>query len=396
MSRFWRCQVPAIGFAGGTIAAVLRAALLLLLGCGRVGFEGTGSTDVIDAEDGTVLPDDAGQVPGTVQVTVSSTGQCPMVAWSGSSIGVVWKEPVGSATADVVFARYDLAGTLVQGPLTLATGLENVGCSAIAWAGDEFLIAVPHGALNRLDIDTVRVSDTGASAWTNAVSNSGDSERPKLAVRGTQVLLVWLDQQGGSYNVLGVPLSLDGVPTAPELAISGVSSSNGAPSVVVTGTGFAVTYNAGALVTLRELGPDGALAGPERSLPGSDANNEVAAVDAGSELMLAWAGFSSNVITTATVARATGTAVSGPSTFPVFNNARSYAMVARPGGAALAFIGSSTGTIKLNLALLDAGGQLVSTHVVRGASTQSVPSLAFTGTHFITGVGASVSILPAP
>lgn len=106
---------------------MLRAALLLLLGCGRIGFEGPESTGIVDADDGTALPDDAGQVPGAVQVTASSTGQCLMVAWSGSSIGAVWKEPVGSATADVVFARYDLAGTLVQGPLTLATGLENVG-----------------------------------------------------------------------------------------------------------------------------------------------------------------------------------------------------------------------------------------------------------------------------
>lgn len=353
--------------------------LVLLGACGRIGFDHRDDATISGDADPT---GDSGPVAPGILVTLSATGQCPAIAWSGDTIGVVWREGPFTGTANVVFEALDLTGAIVQGPLTLGAALDNVWCPAIAWTGNQFLVAIPYGAVNRQDIDIVTINSSGASALMNVVNDSGESVHPKLAVRGTQVVLTWFDQTGTNYNVLARPLSPIGVPTAAAFTVSGLTSANGLPMIAATATGFAVTFANNDGPHFRLLDSTGVPAGAELIVGTTTlANGPVPVASTGSDLLLAWGMLGTSPITTARV-DSTGTLLAGP--FAFSNSRANVAMIWTGAGAWLLFVDPFP-----RLAQLSADGQHLSEQLVVYATANYHPTLAWTGAQFIAATDAT-------
>src|SRR5262249_55907780 len=150
---------------------LMRAVLLVLAGCGRIGFGGgDGSTgDGPDAND--------------IVVPFAATGDCPSIAWTGSQLGVAWRD-----IDTVWFAIVDANAATVRTPAPIVNGLQNLGCPTLAWTGTVFVAAYSYGALGKGDIDIAAIQD-GAVATNSVARDAGDSQEPRLCGDGTGALV---------------------------------------------------------------------------------------------------------------------------------------------------------------------------------------------------------------
>jgi hypothetical protein len=365
--------------------------VLLLVGCGRFGF-GTaidgGGDDANPPEDG----DGDGPGANDIQVKVSVTGQCPSVAWSGTRIGVTWREGTNFGPGMVMFAALDPGGSVIQGPLIVRAS-DYMECPSIVWSGAQFLVAFAHGQINRRDIDVAIVNSSGLGAITNVVNDSGDSTAPQLAHTGGTVLVAWSDQQGTNYNANVRALTTTGVPTQPPLQISGLVSSNGPPRLTVTPGGFAAAWAGGNAIRLRMFNTSGTPTTNEVANP-SMASGGIPVVWNGSELIAAWSELGGNTIITARFST-TGAMTAGPYSFPEAAPDR-MAMVETSTGAALLFAEMSS-LVQFHLAYLAPTGEYISQEPMNNASTDSWASLVRADQRLIAGMdnggGALVRVI---
>lgn len=372
---------------------------LLLVGCGRIGFGSAltgdgGGDDAGPPGDGDGDAVDDGPGANDVQVRLSSTGDCPAVAWSGTQIGVTWREGGFSGPAIVQFAAFDSGGSMVQGPLAVMAS-NNMECPAIEWSGAQFLVAVSHGPANRRDIDVVVVNSAGVGATTNVVSDSGDSTAPKLALALdlSTVLLVWRDLQGGNYHVNVRPLTTLGVPTLPAAQASGLVNTNGPPHVTAKPGGFAVAWAGGLATRLRIYNTSGVATATEVGTA-SMADDGVPIVWNGAELIVAWSELTGNSIFTARFF-ASGALSAGP--FAFGQDAPDHmALAPTTTGAALLFAESS-GLVQFHLAYLGSTGEYVNQEPLNNAATDSWSSLVTAGPRLVAGMdnasGAYVRVI---
>jgi hypothetical protein len=293
------------------MGAILRLALavLSLAGC-RIGFGIAGADAGQDAGQGagdTVADSgDSVTVPGATEVQLSSGHVCAVTAWDGAAIGVTWITAQQSW-----FARYDLDGTLVQGPLLVASG-SPMSCGAIVFAQTHFLIAQSFGTVGNGDIDIYRVDTSGVSAPIPLVRDAGDSKAPSLAVRGNQVVLAWRNLTGQNLDVFAQRLNLDGTSAANRVALSSINGNNHDPIVVATTSGFAVVWSAGS-PHLRELDANGAAAGNELVVGDMiSAEGPIGATWSGTDLIIAASGSNADPALTTACVSMTGAVTNGP------------------------------------------------------------------------------------
>src|SRR5262245_6646256 len=187
---------------------------------------------------------------------LSATGDCPSIAWTGSELGIAWRD------IDAVwFATTDASAAVVRSPAAVVTGLANLGCPTLAWTGTTFVVAYSSGALGKGDIDIAAIQET--VRINNIARDAGDSQEPRLRGAENGALLAWLDRTGSNYNVFVRAIDGSGVPIG---TVQTPSNNDGSsPDVAFTGTTFAVAWSANTLVNVRQVSPDGALASPTTS-----------------------------------------------------------------------------------------------------------------------------------
>ena len=358
----------------------LAVALVLLAGCGRFGFQTEPGDGGGDDGDGSVV------VPGTT-IMLSSTGSCPRVAWTGSHLGIVWREGTNFGAGSLWFAETDLDGAFsIAGFQMMAR--DNVECPAIVWTGTEYLIAVSSGLLNRRDIDTFRVSTTGTvSAPVNVVNDSGNSNAPLLAMGGDVVMLAWHDQTGTNYNAMARPLSLAGVGTQPPLTLSGIDADNGSPRIATTPSGFTVTWSA-ATPRLRNLDPGGAIVSPELAMSVA-ASGAIVAAWTGSDLIGGWTG--GDQVGTVRF-DLTGAPTANPTTIAA--DRAELPSLAWTGNVAAVIYLETYGTVQYHLARFATSGEYLGEAVAASASSSfAPPSLIYADGHFFAAMEANVGAI---
>jgi hypothetical protein len=372
-------------------------ACVLVTACGRLHFDPVGNGDGGAGGDGGGGDSDgAVTVPGAVTIALSSAGLCPALAWSGSSLGVVWLDRLSPSGFAVRWAGYDLTGQLVEGPLTIGSGMTSADCSAIVWTGSEFLVASAfNGTSGRYDVFTATVSGGTASAPTNVVGDSSQSYEPALAIAGGQVVVAWQDITGTKDNVMARPLSATGAPTQPAYMVSGLAGVNTSPFVVAVPGGFAAVWLGDAAPRVLALDATGAVSGTEKVISGQSVDG-VGAAATGSDVLGSWCDLS-GALTTARF-DAAGTLTSGPfassSTLPC-----DLAVPASSGSdGRVVYVGSDSGAYPIHLATLAATGEVVADTAMADGTIASTLAIAWAGDRyaavFDNNGGAWLTVLP--
>jgi len=350
----------------------MRAILLVLAACGRIGFgaggggggNGDGATgDGPDAHD--------------IVVSLSATGDCPSIAWNGSQLGIAWRD------VDAVwFAIVDANAATVRTPAPIINALQNLGCPTVTWTGTTFVVAYSSGALGKGDIDIASIQDATVT-MNNVARDSGDSQNPRLCGDGTGALVAWLDRTGSNYNVFVRAIDGSGVPIG---TVQTPSNNDGSsPDAAFTGTTFAVAWSAGTLVNLRQVSPDGALASPTTSFAATEAVNPVAVAWTGNDVVLSWRQFAPDGFFVARE-NLTGTLTLMPRPLdPQAVRARSIVWTGH--GFAMLWVDMYS-LVEYNFALLDGGGAFLHQEKlsVPHPDTGSLTSLAWTGERYLTAL----------
>src|SRR5262249_53498635 len=132
VDRGRQCDDPAPGL-------MMRAILLVLAACGRIGF-GAGGGGGGNGDGATGDGPDANDIV----VSLAAAGDCPSIAWNGSQLGIAWRD------VDAVwFAIVDANAATVRTPAPIVLGLSNLGCPTLAWTGTTFVVAYSSGALGK-------------------------------------------------------------------------------------------------------------------------------------------------------------------------------------------------------------------------------------------------------
>ena len=335
-------------------------------------------------------PDDSdptgdGAVVSGTQVTLSTTGTCAAVAWSGDRAGVVWRE--GTDPGDIRYATVDTAGTILDGPITIGSALSNVGCPAIEWTGGQFLVAIASGGLNSRDVDVTAVTGTSASVFVNVVTDSADSHSPSIVYAAPNAIVAWQSQQGANYDVWIRSVSATGMPSAVGFIASGAASSNGAPDTVAANGEMLATWLGGGSMRMRTLS-SGELAMSTLSSAGP---NISAAASRATDVLLTYVAATPG--TTVYVARVStsGSVLAGPTPYAaagVFNVDAVWT------GSALGVLyAENSGLVQTHLAQFDADGVLINDSAVVSATTTSQVSLAWAGDRYFAAVDSNMGVV---
>ena len=358
--------------------------LALLAACGRIGFDASGTTDPTgDGGD----PDGAPVVPGTT-IVLSPTGSCTRIAWSGSHIGAIWREGTNFGASNLWFAEAGIDGMFTTPPMQIGDTLDNVECPAFAFNGEDYLVALSYGPLNKRDIDTFHISPAGVTTnRVNVVNDSGDSTDPVIAIGTTVAVLAWLDQTGSNYNTKARVLALDGSGAQAVTTLSGIDSSNGAPHIAARPAGFTITWLA-STPRVRDIDASGTAISPETPMSFAAAGTLVQ-VWTGSDLYGAWT--ANDQLGTIRFAP-NGTPTSTPVNVAI-SRAGSPSIVWTGSEAAVLYLETS-GAVQYHLARFKPTGEYVGETTVANATASFAPAqLLYANGKFIASFEANVGAI---
>jgi len=345
----------------------MRALLLVLAGCGRLGFGAPSG----DGGDGTTGD---GPDANDIVVTLAATGNCPAIAWNGTELAVTWRD-----NGSVWFAETDAMGAIVGAPAPLVGSLSNLDCPTVAWSGTHWLVAYSSGALNKGDIDII----APGAAPQNVVTDSGDSTAPQLCGDGNGAVVAWLDQTGTNYNVFTRAIDATGTPIG---SVQTPSANDGSsPGVAFTGTDFAVLWAGGTSLHMRRVSTAGAIVSADAPFATTDAVNPVAVAWSGADLVVSWRDFIPDQFFVAREDLA-GTLTMMPTALdPAAVRARS--IVWTGAGFAMLWL-DMAGLVEYNFGRLDGNGAFLSREEVLlpHPDTTSPTSLAWTGARYLAAL----------
>ena len=197
---------------------------------------------------GTVLDSDG--------ISISSAGSdklYPAVAFNGTNYFVAWEEGsyiCGSCYVDVYGARVDPSGEVLDTPrIVISTVADCQGGPAVASDGTDFLVAWHDDRGGSLDIRGARISAEGVVLDTAGIAISiaaGYQMFPAIAFDGTNYFVVWGDGRSGSWDIYGARVSPSGVvlDTA-GIAISAAPGNQMNPGVAFDGMNYLVVWEDG-------------------------------------------------------------------------------------------------------------------------------------------------------
>jgi hypothetical protein len=340
--------------------------------------------DAVVVGDGVDPTGDGAVVSGT-EVMLSTTGTCASVAWSGARAGVVWRE--GMDPGDIRYATVDTAGTIVDGPITIGSGLSNVGCPAIEWTGGQFLVAMASGSLNGRDVDVTAITGTSASVFVNVVTDSADSRSPTISFAAPNAIVEWQSAQGANFDVWMRPVNATGMPSAAGFIASGAASSNGPPDTVAA-TGERVAAWLGGSMRVRTVASIGEVAIPSFSSSGP---NISAVASRGSDLLLTYVAAVPGTILYVGRASTTGTVLAGPVAHGI---AGIFNIDAAWTGSSLGVLyAENSGLVQTHLAQFDADGALINDNPVVNATTTSALGIVWAGDRYIAAIESNTGVI---
>lgn len=360
--------------------------LVCLAAC-RFGFDAIGTGDGGDGSStGDGDPGDGAVVAGA-QRTLSTTGDCASVSWSGDRAGVVWREGTNAR-----FATVDVNAALIDGPITVGNGLQNLDCPAIQWTGGQFLVAMSYGSLNARDIDVTTVVGTSPTAFTNIVTDSADSHLVSLAYQSPDVAVAWHSARGNSTDAwFRHTTAIGGGGNVPVLA-SGSSALNGAPDIAFNSIGFATFWVAdNTTIHTRVLALSGTQPSEQILTALGAATNRVGVAFNGTDIHAAWPDSTTNTQLVVAHIDASGNAIGTPTKIAA---PRATNVHATWTGSQLGVLYYETyGLVQYHLAQFAADTSFINDTPVANAGSSGDLSIAWAGDRYVVAFDSNAGVL---
>jgi hypothetical protein len=199
----------------------------------------------------------------------------PVVAWTGSELGIAWTDNSGSSGADdvrgeIYFARLDRAGNTLSEPTAVTSTSDNAAMPQLVWTGEGYGLVYAQAVGDTSDLYFLNLGRDGSESAEPA-RLTDDTEwldvEPSLAWTGDGFGLAWQSQSGISASISLLGFNADGVVTLDPVQISeaGDAESPSHPSLVWTEAGFFVSWTEyGAVVDqsniwMARVTPEGAI-----------------------------------------------------------------------------------------------------------------------------------------
>lgn len=198
-----------------------------------------------------------------VQITnTAGTPAWPSLQWTGSNYGVCWHEDLDE-DADAFFARLSASGELLGEIVPLKEGPGDDYWPSIAWTGEMFGMLwnkEEEVYFTLLSSDGEVISEEEQISFTpRDVSSS-----PQLTWTGSEFGGVWVDWDGGAYQVYFQRISAAGVALGREIMVSDHSEPSNYPTVVWTGDEYGVAWSDQYAIYFARVSPEGDPIGPAR------------------------------------------------------------------------------------------------------------------------------------
>jgi len=232
-----------------------------------------------------------------------------VISYSGQWL-VVWKDNRNGNYADIYGSRINPSGTVTDpSGILIASSAGAQGKPAVAFDGTNYLVVwqEDRGGGPPFDIYGMRITPGGYYLDTDPIpisTVSGSQEYPAVAFDNDSIyLVVWQDDRSGSgYDIYGARVTTSGnVLDPPGIAISTATGRQRFPSVAFDGTNFLVVWGdeRGGSSTDDIYGtlvePDGNVVSPSGNVIADDANwqdNPSVAFD-GTNYLVVWDDFGS-------------------------------------------------------------------------------------------------------
>lgn len=167
------------------------------------------------------------------------------VAFNGTEYLVVWQDRRGS-NWDIYGQRVSAAGTLVGGELAIATATGHQERPEVASDGTDWMVVWgdERGGSDADDIYSRRVGAGGALAGEVVVTSASDEQlAPSITFGSSQYLVIWMDLRKDSENadIHGNTISTAGV-AGTEFSVAVTDDAEGRPSIATEGSHYIGTW----------------------------------------------------------------------------------------------------------------------------------------------------------
>ena len=170
----------------------------------------------------------------------------PSIGWNGTGFGVAWQDD-RDGQMGIYFALLDAQGRLPSEDFRISDAAGVGVTPSLAWTGDGYGVAWEdeRDGYEQAEIYFRLLDERGAPVGdelriTNA---AGISYWPSLAWNGTGFGLAWSDVRDGQGEIYFASISAEGEKLGEEAAIITTPGNTYVPSLITSGTGYALAYN---------------------------------------------------------------------------------------------------------------------------------------------------------
>jgi hypothetical protein len=256
--------------------------VLVLTGCGRIGFE------VHERDDAGLQPprdagrdtgSDAGRVgvdarvpdagarndAGMIEVDAAlrtdsgppacdrenrrltsapSTSEAPSMVWNGVSLAVAWMDQ-RDGNLEIYFQRFRLDGSAIGVPMRVTDAPGGSQEPSLTWTGTEYGLAWLDVRDGNPEIYFARLDPDGAvrGEQVRLTNAAGSSLGPSLVWTGSQWGVAWYDQRAGANAEIYFELIDPAVGPQGEVRVTMDAFDTAAPSLAWTGTEYGIAWS---------------------------------------------------------------------------------------------------------------------------------------------------------
>jgi hypothetical protein len=172
----------------------------------------------------------------------------PTMAFDGTNFLAVWHEWKSTSGYDIRGVRLDLGGVVLDpAGIAISTGTADEMYPAIDFDGTNFLVTWQDDRGGSNDIYGARVTSDGTVLDASGIPISavtGAQEYPALAFDGSVYLVVWQDKRGSTYDIYASRVTAGGTVLNPAgIVISNASRDQAQPAVAFDGANHLVVWH---------------------------------------------------------------------------------------------------------------------------------------------------------
>jgi hypothetical protein len=184
---------------------------------------------------------------GIAVSTAPDEQEWPAAAFDGTNFNVAWQDWRGGMAGDIYCARVSAAGTVLDpSGIAVSKTEDDQGYPRVASAGSNFLLVWQDERGGSYDIYGARVTGSGTVQDTSGIvltTATNEQWHPAIAAAGTTFLVVWQDNRSGTWDIYAARVTESGMVLDPSgLSVSAASGDQSLPTVASDGETFLVAW----------------------------------------------------------------------------------------------------------------------------------------------------------